>query len=192
MCLSASDCLMQRDSLTDIRCRSFSIRQRMQEFLCLIAGAGVFLLDIRCRRFCIRQRMQESLLSDSWCRCLLIRQQMQDTLFQTAGAMTLIRQQVQESLYQTADAGDSLSDSECRRFSIRLCIQLTLYQTVDAEISLSDIGCWRLSDQTADSWRLSDSLMQKRLYWTSSDAGVSILDNLCGSLSIRHRMQKTL
>ena len=42
---------------------------------------------------------------------------------------------MQESLYQTADAGDSLSDSGCRR----------LYQTADAEDSLLDSGCRRLS-----------------------------------------------
>ena len=35
---------------------------------------------------------------------------------------------MQETLYQTVDAGDSLSDSRCRK----------LYQTADAEDSLSD------------------------------------------------------
>ena len=61
-----------------------------------------------------------------------------------------MRQRMQESLYQTADAGDSLSDSGCRRLSIRQPMQETLYhqrmqvslhQTADAGDSLSDSGC---------------------------------------------------
>ena len=54
-----------------------------------------------------------------------------------------------ETLYQTADAEISLSDSGCRRLSIRLRIQETVYQIADAgdyqtagaEESLSDCGC---------------------------------------------------
>ena len=46
---------------------------------------------------------------------------------------------MQESLYQTADTIVSLSDSGCRRLSIRHRMQETLYQTADAEVSLSDI-----------------------------------------------------
>ena len=39
---------------------------------------------------------------------------------------------MKESLYQTADAGVSLSDSGCRRHSIRQRMQKPLYQTADA------------------------------------------------------------
>ena len=39
---------------------------------------------------------------------------------------------MQESLYPTADAGDSLSDSGCRTFSIRQRMQDFLCQTADA------------------------------------------------------------
>ena len=45
---------------------------------------------------------------------------------------------MQETLYQTADAGVPLSDSGCRRHSIRLRMQETLYQIADAGVSLSD------------------------------------------------------
>ena len=46
-----------------------------------------------------------------------------------------MRQQMQEPLHQTADAGDSISDSGCRRFSFSKCMQVTLYETADAEVS---------------------------------------------------------
>ena len=39
---------------------------------------------------------------------------------------------MQKSLYQTADAGDTLSESGCRRLSIRQRMQKPLYQTADA------------------------------------------------------------
>ena len=65
----------------------------------------------------------------------------QETLYQTADA------EDRETLYQTADAGDtyrdagvSLSDSGCRRHSIRQRMQETLYQTAYAEVSLSAAG----------------------------------------------------
>ena len=50
---------------------------------------------------------------------------------------------MQESLYQTAlhktvDAEDTLSDSGCRRHSIRERMQEYLYQTANAGILLSD------------------------------------------------------
>ena len=54
---------------------------------------------------------------------------------------------MQESLDQTADAGDTLSDSGCRRHSIRkrmqetlyqTALQESLYQTADAGVSPSD------------------------------------------------------
>ena len=47
---------------------------------------------------------------------------------------------MQETLYQTSDTGDFLSDSGCRRLSIRQRMQTTLYQTVDAGVSPSDSG----------------------------------------------------
>ena len=47
---------------------------------------------------------------------------------------------MQETLYQTADAEVFLSDSGCRRHSIRLRMQESLYQTEDAEVSLSESG----------------------------------------------------
>ena len=43
-------------------------------------------------------------------------------------------------LHQTADAGDSLSDSKCRRLSIRQRMQETLYQKADAGVSQLDSG----------------------------------------------------
>ena len=54
---------------------------------------------------------------------------MQETLYQTADA--------EVSLSDT-DAGDTLSNSGCRRLSIRLRMQETLYQPTDAGVSLSD------------------------------------------------------
>ena len=45
---------------------------------------------------------------------------------------------MQETLHQTADAEYSLSDSGCRRLSIRQRMQEYLYQTADAGDSLSD------------------------------------------------------
>ena len=43
---------------------------------------------------------------------------------------------MQETLLQTADAGVSLSESGCRRLSIRQRMQGTLYQTADAGDSI--------------------------------------------------------
>ena len=42
-----------------------------------------------------------------------------------------MRQRMQKSLYQTADAGDTLSDSGCKRHSISKRVQESLYQTAD-------------------------------------------------------------
>ena len=39
---------------------------------------------------------------------------------------------MKETLYETADAGDTLSDSGCRRHSIGQLMQEILYQTGDA------------------------------------------------------------
>ena len=80
---------------------------------------------------------------------------------------------MQETLYQTADAGDtlseadaevSLSDSGCRRHSIRQRMQETLYQPADAGVSLSDSGCRKHSIRQQ---------MQESLYQTA-DADVSL------------------
>ena len=47
---------------------------------------------------------------------------MQEILYQTSD---------RESLHQTVDAGDTLSDSICKRHSIRQRMQETPYQTSD-------------------------------------------------------------
>ena len=62
---------------------------------------------------------------------------------------------MKESLYQTADAGVSLSDSGCRRHSIRQRMQKPLYQTADA-------------GNTLITQRMQDTLYQK------ADAEVSL------------------
>ena len=87
-----------------------------------------------CRRHSIKQRVHDS------------RQRMQETIYQTADAEVSlsdsgckrrsIRQLMQESLNQTADAGDTLSDSGCRSLSIGQRMQETFSQTADAEVSL--------------------------------------------------------
>ena len=117
-----------------------------------------------------------------------VRQWMQETLHQTADARDYqtadadrdslsdrcrrcsgesIRQQMQKTHYQTADAGDSLSDSGCRRLSIRQMQEMhardSLYQTADAGVS-----------QTADQIR------------QMQDA------DRCRRLSIRQQMLETL
>ena len=51
---------------------------------------------------------------------------------------------MQESLYQTANVGDTLSDSRCRRLTIRQRMQETLYHAADAGVILSDRKCRRL------------------------------------------------
>ena len=107
---------------------------------------------------------------------------------------------MQETLYQTADgevslsdtdAGDTLSDSGCRRLSIRLrCkrhsisqrMQEYLYQTADAGDTISASVCRSLSIRQR---------MQETLYQTA-DAEVSLSDSDCRSLSIRQRMQEKL
>ena len=85
---------------------------------------------------------------------------MQETLYQSADAGD----------YKTADAGDtlsdsrcmnSLSDSGCRRHSVRQRMQETVYQTADAGDSLSDSGCRSISFRQR---------MQETLYKTA-DAG---------------------
>ena len=72
---------------------------------------------------------------------------------------------MQETLYQTADARVSLSDSGCRRLSIRHRIgslsirqwmQETLYQTAYAKDTLSDSECRRLPIRH----RMQESLYQ--------------------------------
>ena len=105
---------------------------------------------------------------------------------------SLFLQRMNESLYQTADAGDTLSDSECRSFSlsdsgcwrhsIRERMQECLYQTADAEVSLSDSGC-RRDYQTANA---GVSLFQ------TADAIDTLKESGCRKHSIRQRMQKYL
>ena len=65
-----------------------------------------------------------------------------------------MRQRMHETFYGTADAGDTLSDSICRRHSknqemprnsMGQLMQETLYQTGDAGDTLSDSGCRRHS-----------------------------------------------
>ena len=54
-------------------------------------------------------------------------------------------QPMKETLFETADAGDTLSDSRCRKHSIRQRMQETLYGTGDAEDTPWDSGCRRHS-----------------------------------------------
>ena len=54
---------------------------------------------------------------------------------------------MQEYLHQTDDAGDTLSDSGCRRHSIRQLMQEFLRQTADAGVSLSESLLHPLSDR---------------------------------------------
>ena len=54
---------------------------------------------------------------------------------------------MQETLYQTADAGDSLSDSGCRKLSIRQQMQETLYQTANETLYQPvDAGDYQTAD----------------------------------------------
>ena len=82
---------------------------------------------------------------------------------------------MQESLYETADAGNTLSDSGCRRLSIRKRIQETLYQTADAEVFLSDSGCRSLSIRQRMQEKLYQTAEQKSLF-QPADAGDTISD----------------
>ena len=45
---------------------------------------------------------------------------------------------MQKSPYQPTEAGDTLSDTGCRKHSIRQRMQKSLYQTADAGDTLSD------------------------------------------------------
>ena len=80
---------------------------------------------------------------------------------------------MQETFYQTADTEVSLSDSGCRRHSIRQRMRKSLYQTADAGDTLIR------------------QRMQETLYQTA-DAEVSLSHSGCRGLSIRHQMQETL
>ena len=159
------------------------IRQRSAGELYLHppVDAGVSLSDSGCRRLSIRQRMSE------WRVLLHPRMQESDTLSESgespasSGCRSLslsdscLMQRLLHPLSdqetadavdtadQTADAGDSLSDSGCRR------MQETLYQTADAGDS-----CIR--------WLLSRQRMQETLYQTA-DA-----ESLCISCLIDHRV----
>ena len=72
--------------------------------------------------------MQETLYQTGDAVDCIIRQRMQETLFQTVDAGDIIRQRMQEYLFQTADAGDSLSESGCKRLSIRQRMQENIRQ----------------------------------------------------------------
>ena len=48
-----------------------------------------------------------------------------------------------EIIFETGDEGVSLSDSGCRRHSIRQEMQESLYQTADAGVTSSDSDCRR-------------------------------------------------
>ena len=123
------------------------------------------------RRHSIRQQMMQEILDS-----------ISDSEMQDAG----VRQRMKESLHQTADlgdAGDTLSDSGCRRLSIRHADQTG----VD---SLSDSGC-RWSLYQSECRRLSiRQRMQETLYQTA-DAGDSLSDSQFRRLSIRQRMQES-
>ena len=73
---------------------------------------------------------------------------------------------MKEPLYKKEDAEVSLSDSECRRHSIRQRMQKPLHQTADA-------------GNTLITQRMQDTLYQK------ADAEVSLSHSRCRSLSIR-------
>ena len=89
-----------RDSISDSRCRSFYIRQQMQEIILdseckgqyQTADAVVSLSDNGCERLLYQTAGSRVSISDSGCKRLFIRQQMRETL------------------YQPADARESLSD----------------------------------------------------------------------------------
>ena len=89
----------------------------------MTADAGLYPSDSRCRSISIRQRMQESLYQTAYAGDS-IRQRMQETLYRTADAGALyqtadegvspsdsgcrslsIRERMQETLYLPADAG---------------------------------------------------------------------------------------
>ena len=82
-------------------------------------------------------------------------------------------QRMQDCLYQTADTVFTLSDSGCRRQSIRQQMQYSLYQTADAGLSFFT------------------QRMQYSLYQTA-DAGNTLSVSGCRRHSIRQRMQETL
>ena len=107
--------------LSDSRCRSPYIRQRMHGSLYQNSGCGsLYITDSGCRSLYIRH----------WCRGLYI-QRMQESLYNRHG--------VKESLYPAAGAG--VSDSRCRSPFIRQRIDESLYQTADEEVSISNSGC---------------------------------------------------
>ena len=94
---------------------------------------------------------------------------------------------MQKSFYQTADAGDNLSDSGCRRHSIRQRMQETLYQPADTGVSLSDSGGRSLLSDIGCRPLSIRQRMQESLYQTA-DAEVSLSDSGCRRHSIRQRL----
>ena len=79
---------------------------------------------------------------------------------------------MQETLYHTADAGDYLSDSGCRRLTIRHRMQETLYQSADAGVSTSDSRYRRLSIRERMQECIYQTVDAEYLHQTV-DAGVS-------------------
>ena len=71
---------------------------------------------------------------------------------------------MQESLYQRVDVGDTLSDSGCKKLSIRQRMQETLLSTADAGDTLSDSGCRSLSITQRMQESLNQKQMQETLY----------------------------
>ena len=171
----------------------------MQETLYQTADAGDSLSDSGCRDSSIRQRMQESLFQTADAGGVSIRQRIQETLYFRQRMLNRHRMRKLSYRHQTADsmetldiqtadagaeAGVSLSDSGCRRLSIRQRMQepmrsLSIRQRMQ-ETLLSDSGCRSLSIRQR---------MQETLYQTA-DAGVSPSDIGCRRLSIRQRKQE--
>ena len=81
---------------------------------------------------------------------------------------------MQETLYQTADAEVSLSDSGCRKHSIRQRMQRSLYQTADAGDTLS-VKMQESLYQTADA---GDTLSNAGAGDTLSASGCRMLETL--------------
>ena len=121
------------DILSDRRCRSLSIRHRMQDSLLQTAYAGVSVSDSGCRRYSFRQRMQDT-LKYTELTCILYLELGSIHLGSGTGLymgwLTDIRcknQTGDAGLYQTGDEGLSLSDSRCRTLSNRQQVQESFY-----------------------------------------------------------------
>ena len=127
-------------SLFNRGCRGHSMRQRMRVSLYQTADAGVSLSDSGCIRYSIRKELQES--------SFYIRHRMQDFLLQRMqeplhqkhlryrGCRSFsFYKRMHKSLFHTADVGFTLSNIRCRT-PIRQQMQYSLYQTADAGVIL--------------------------------------------------------